>query len=326
MDLTSKRVIKGLLKKYQIRPSKRLGQNFLIDKKAVKKVVRASDLQLKDIILEIGPGMGALTQELAQKVYSVKSRKAGISPETKLFNRAGKVIAVEKDKKMIEILKKTLREYKNVKIIQGDILKIFNFQFSIFNYKIIANLPFYITAPVIRKFLEAEHPPKEMILMVQKEVAQRICAKPPKANLLAVSVQFYARSKIISYISKKSFWPIPKVDSAIIKIIPRSSAYGSASFREQFFRIVKAGFSQPRKQLANNLAKGLALSTPNGLALSSPNGLKLNKPSQILKSKTWAGKEQVNNWLLKNNIQPSQRAGTLTIKDWINLTKSIKIK
>jgi len=302
VNLTSKKNIKELFKKHRVYPSKKFGQNFLIDKTIIKKVIKAANLKPKDIVLEIGPGIGNLTQELAKKVK--------------------KVIAVEKDPKMIEILKETLEDLKNVKIINKDILKL-NFQFSIFNfqsipnfqfsnkYKIIANLPFYITAPVIRKFLESKHPPIEMVLITQKEVAQRICSKPPKMNLLAVSVQFYAKVKTISYVSKKSFWPQPKVDGAILKIKPlKNKSRGRAS---TFFKVVKAGFSQPRKQLANNLTKGLALSSPNGLALRSSNGLKLNK-------------EQIKFWLLKNNIQPSQRAETLDIRDWINLTKSIKIK
>jgi len=274
MNLTSKTVIKNLLKKYQIRPSKRLGQNFLINKSVIKKVIKATELCSEDIILEIGPGIGTITQELAKE--------------------AKKVITVEKDPKMVEILKEALKGFENIEVIQGDILKYQISKIKDKKYKIVANLPFYITAPVIRKFLESENPPQEMILIIQKEVAQRICAKPPKMNLLAVSVQFYSRPKIISYVSKKSFWPVPKVDSAIIQIIPPSSVYSSALFREQFFKIVKAGFSQPRKQLANNLT----------------NGLKLNK-------------ERVNLWLLKNNIQPSQRAETLNVNDWINLTKTL---
>ncbi len=279
MDLTSKRVIKNLLKKHKIRPSKWLGQNFLIDKSVIKKVIKAAELCPEDIILEIGPGIGAITQELAK--------------------RAKKIIAVEKDPKMCKILEETLKDFKNVKIINKDILKYQIAKRSLGlvydsknqKYKVVANLPFYITAPVIRKFLESNNPPQEMILIVQKEVAQRICSKPPKMNLLAVSVQFYSKAKIISYISKKSFWPQPKVDSAILKISafnrPRKSV-----FNQRFFRIVKDGFSQPRKQLANNLS----------------NSLKLNK-------------EQIKLWLFKNNIQPSQRAETLTIKDWFKLTK-----
>ncbi len=288
VNLTSKKIIKGLLKKYQIRPSKRLGQNFLIDKSVIKKIIKAANLQPKDVVLEIGPGIGSLTQGLAQK--------------------SKKVIAVEKDPKMCEILKETLKDFKNVRIIQGDILKENQELFlptgdlpkgGIMNqeYKIVASLPYYIVSPTIRIFLESPNRPKEMILIVQKEVAQRICSKPPKMNLLAISVQFYSITKILHYISKNSFWPSPKVDGAIIQIAPRINTDNKQINTDLFFKIVKAGFSQPRKQLANNMA----------------NGLKLNK-------------KQTNNWLLKNNIQPSQRAETLTIKDWINLTESIKIK
>jgi len=267
---------------YGIKPLKRLGQNFLIDKNVVKKVIKAAELHSKDIVLEIGPGIGALTKEIAKK--------------------AGKVTAVEKDPRMVETLRENLKGFKDIEIINKDILK-YNFQFSK-KYKIVANLPFYITAPVTRKFLESKYPPEEMVLIVQKEVAQRICSRPPKMNILAVSVQFYAKPKIISYISKKSFWPSPKVDSAIIKITPHTNCakLGLAQNKDKFFKIVKAGFSHPRKQLANNLI--------NELAMSLPNRLKLNK-------------QEVNDLLLKSGIKPSQRAETLTIQDWINLSNNI---
>lgn len=263
-----------MLKEHQICPSKRLGQNFLVDKEAVKKIVEAAGLELEDVILEVGPGLGILTQELAK--------------------RAKKVIAVEKDQNMIEILRTTLKDLKNVEVIQGDIRKI-NTKYYTPNtrYKIVANLPFYLAAPVIRQFLEVENPPKEMVLVVQKEVGQRICAKPPDMNILAVSVQIYAKPKIVSYISKKSFWPSPKVDSAIIKITINKKQL--TTDQNLFFKIVKAGFSQPRKQLINNLSKGLDLE-----------------------------KEKIQNWLSKNNVQPTQRAETLKVQDWINLTKTIK--
>jgi len=285
MDLTSEIVIRDLFKKYRFRPSKRFGQNFLIDKGVLRKIIEAANLQPEDIVLEIGPGLGTLTVELAKK--------------------AEKVIAIEKDPKMVEILKETLKDFQNVEIIQKDILKIPDSRFQILNSdKLVANLPYYVVSPVIRKFLESESPPKEMILMVQKEVAQRICAQPPDMNLLAVSVQFYAEPKIISYVPKTSFWPQPKVDSAIIKIIPyshgriripRAEGEGCA-FRMLFFKIVKAGFSQPRKQLINNLSKKLKID-----------------------------KIKVKDWLLKTNIQPTQRAETLDVEDWIKLSKSFKI-
>jgi len=208
---------------------------------------------------------------------------------------------VEKDPKMIEILKEALKDFKNVKIIQGDILKIFNFlphqKFGGgFDYKVIGNLPFYLSAPVIRKFLEAKNPPKEMIFIIQKEVAQRICAKPPKMSILAVSVQVYAKPKIISYVSKKSFWSKPKVDGAIIKISNLKSQISSLD-KDLFFKIVRAGFSHPRKQLVNNLSKELKIT-----------------------------KERVKNWLLENGLQPSLRAEDLSVENWIKLAKSYTIK
>ena len=278
MNLASKSAIKNLLRKHQIQPSKRLGQNFLIDKRVIRKIIWTANPQPDDIILEIGPGTGVLTQELAKKTKEI--------------------IAIEKDPRMIEILKETLKDFKNVKIIQEDILKIQNANLKIQNsdskFKIIGNLPFYLTAPVIRKFLESsDGKPKEMVFVVQKEVSQRICSKPPKTNLLAVSVQFYAKPKIISYISKKSFWPQPKVDSAIIKITPHIKR-ADKLFNEKFFQVLKAGFSQPRKQILNNLSKMLKLE-----------------------------KEKVRSWLLKEGFQPSQRAETLKVKDWIKLTRSL---
>ncbi|XOB42025.1 MAG: 16S rRNA (adenine(1518)-N(6)/adenine(1519)-N(6))-dimethyltransferase RsmA [Candidatus Nealsonbacteria bacterium] len=282
MDLTSKRDIKKLLKERRIQPSKRLGQNFLIDKAVIKKIIKEARLKTKDIVLEIGPGIGTLTQDLSKE--------------------AKKLITVEKDLKMYDILKELLEcwNVKNVELVKEDILK-FNpltYKLKAKSYKVVANLPFYLTAPAIRKFLETKLPPELMILVVQKEVAQRICARPPKMNILAVSVQFYAKPEIISYVSKKSFWPSPKVDSAIIKITPTKP--GDIIMKpgnvDLFFRIVKAGFSQPRKQLVNNLSKKLELN-----------------------------KQGVKFRLLKNNIQPTQRAETLFIKDWINLTKSYKI-
>ena len=292
VDLTSKNIIKKILKEHSARPVRYLGQNFLISKQALKKILSTANLQPDDIVLEIGPGIGTLTVELASRVK--------------------KVIAIEKDKKMVEILKEILKDFDNIKIIQEDILKsdIQNL-ISKRQYKLVANLPYYITSPVIRKFLEIKNPPALMVLMVQKEVAQRICAIPPKMSILAVSVQFYARPNIVSYVSKKSFWPQPKVDSAILKISAINRRRKSA-FNQRFFKIVKAGFSHPRKQLINNLSKELVLNLGSGLALSPSNGLKLNK-------------EKVKFWLLKNKINPSQRAETLRIEDWVRLTETFKV-
>jgi len=277
----SRKLIKNLLSAHSAHPSKRLGQHFLTDKMVLQKIIQAANLNPEDVVLEVGPGIGNLTLELAKI--------------------AKKIVAVEKDFKMVTILRETLRDHGNVEIVQDDILKV---NIKTLNlkpkaYKIIANIPYYLTSHLIRKFLETDNPPKEMILMIQKEVAQRIVARPPRMNLLAVSVQFYAKPEIITFVSKKSFWPQPKIDSAIIKIIIDKKQ--SAINKDLFFKVAKVGFSQPRKQILNNLSKGLALSIPKGL--------KLNK-------------ELIKSWLGKNKILPTQRAETLSIKDWIKLTKT----
>jgi 16S rRNA (adenine1518-N6/adenine1519-N6)-dimethyltransferase len=271
--------IKRILKENKIFLSKRLGQNFLIGEKIISKILKAADLSSKDFVLEIGPGIGNLTIEIAKKVK--------------------KVMAIEKDQRLVKILKENLErnQIKNVEVIEGDILKILNSQFPIQNsYKVVANLPFYLTARLIRKLLESKNQPKEMILLIQKEVGQRICAKAPKMNLLAVSVQFYGEPKIISFVSKKFFWPRPKVDSAIIKIVPKKSLF-SFHYKEKFFKIAKAAFSHPRKQILNNFSRKLKLK-----------------------------KEKTKEWLLKNKLCPKQRAETLTLDDLLNLTKSFKMK
>jgi 16S rRNA (adenine1518-N6/adenine1519-N6)-dimethyltransferase len=274
MELTSRIIVKNLLKKYGIRPSKGLGQNFLIDKRILKKIIETANLKPEDVVLEIGPGIGTLTLELTK--------------------RAKKVITVEKDPKLVRILKKTLKEFKNIEIIQGDILKIAHYQSPLTGYKVVANLPYYVATPVIRKFLELiEARPQSMVLMVQKEVGQRICARPPKMSLLAIAVQVYADAEIISHVPKASFWPRPKVDAAIIKLKMKGEKLKTN--RDLFFEIVKAGFSQPRKQILNNLA----------------NSLKLKKKVAA-------------KWLLKNGVHPTRRAETLRIEDWMNLTKSLK--
>jgi len=265
--------IKLYFKKYGLFPSKKLGQNFLIDQNLLKKIVKISKIEGKNV-LEIGAGIGNLTEKLAQK--------------------AKKVVAIEKDKKLIKILREKLSAYHNVEIVEGDIRDFLReISQKLRDFKIVANIPYYLTSNLLRRIFELENKPKEIVLMVQKEVAQRISAKVPKMNLLAISVQLEAEAKIVSYVSKNCFWPRPKVDSAILKIsgIKKNLKVD----KNLFFKIVKAGFSQPRKQLINNLSKFLNLE-----------------------------KEKIKSWLLKNKISPSQRAETLTLKDWLNLTRTYK--
>jgi 16S rRNA (adenine1518-N6/adenine1519-N6)-dimethyltransferase len=231
--------------------------------------------------LEIGPGLGILTEKLAE--------------------RAGYVLAVEKDSRLAGILKEKFISQKNVEILEGDILKI-NLPEKLKAYKVVANIPYYLTSYLIRQLLESKNPPKEMILIIQKEVAERICAQPPKMSLLSVAVQFYAQAEIFAFVSKKSFWPQPKVDSAIIKITPHKnpSRFGKgtdADFEKNFFSVVRAGFSQPRKQLANNLSHGLKID-----------------------------KEKIGAALKKIGSLPEHRAETLNLKQWIALTKLLFLK
>lgn len=281
MDLASSRAAKDIFARYDLKPKYGLGQNFLADQSAIKKILTAADIQSEDTVLEIGPGIGALTQELAKK--------------------AKYVIAVEKDRKMVEVLRETLSDFKNIEVIHSDILKVNLSHIPTLqhSYKLVANLPYYITAPTIRKFLEeevrlhrAEARLRSMTLVVQKEVAQRICAKPPNMSILAVAVQVYALPKVISSLKKTSFWPQPKVDSAILRITPIPQPY-PLDF-PKFFTVVKAGFKQPRKQIVNNLSAGLGLS-----------------------------REQAEQWLLQNSIAPTRRAETLTIQDWVSLAKNL---
>ena len=246
--------IKYLLKQYGIRPSKAKGQNFLINQNIIKKTIEAADLKQNDYILEIGPGFGILTEEL------VKQSK--------------KVLTIELDKGLVFFIKRKFKNIKNLEVLAADILKIKNedlvkkFESSKV-YKVVANLPYNITKPILRKFLTYKPKPKEMVVLVQKEVAQKIVAKPGEMSLLSLSVQLYGQPEIIGYVSKSNFYPQPKVDSAILKIklwpqffAPQIKKILSPKLKfeeKKFWQLLKIGYSSPRKQLQNNLAAGLKL-------------------------------------------------------------------
>jgi len=272
MNSTSEQTVKALLKKYNIRPSKGLGQNFLIDESVLHKIIKAAKLTKKDVVLEVGPGLGILTQELAKNVK--------------------RVIAIEKDKNLVPILKQNLSRYQNIKILQGDIL--INYHLSMINdYKVVANLPYNIALPVIRKFLEEKNPPQMMILMIQKEVAEKICAK--KSSLPKIAVEFYAKPEILFYVPKDSFLPKPKVDGAVIKITNIQKNIPKIN-EDLFFKILKAGFAHPRKTILNNLSKKLDIE-----------------------------KQKANSWLKKSNIDPQKRPEDLNLKNWLNLTYNFSL-
>ncbi len=245
MDLTNKSEIKNLLKKHGAKPEKYLGQHFMLSKMALQKMVETAEIKINDRVVEVGPGLGTLTTELA---------KTGAH-----------ITAIEKDNLMISILKETLANFKNVKVIQADARQLslplpgvrhrVKGEKVVDKYKIVANLPYNVATFLIHQWLESENPPQMMVLMIQKEVAQRMLAQLPHSNVLAMSIQFYADAKIISYVSKELFWPKPKVDAAIVKIVPKKEQ--KQKTQNTFFAVVKAGFSQPRKQLMSNLAKKL---------------------------------------------------------------------
>lgn len=213
-----------------ITPKKSLGQNFLVNPKIIEKIIKAAEINSNDKVLEIGPGTGNLTKELVKV--------------------AGTVIAVEKDHRFIEILKS---QFKILKVFEADILK-FNpasYQLQASGYKVVGNIPYYITSHLLRTIFEKWPQPKLIVLTVQKEVAQRIVAKPGEMSLLALSVQLYSDPEIISYVSKGNFRPVPKVDSAILKLTPNPKA--DTETIKKVLVLAKRAFAGKRKQLKNTL-------------------------------------------------------------------------
>ena len=259
-----------------IKAKKSLGQNFLKDEAVLNRIISSAKLSKDDVVLEIGPGQGALTEKLAAACK--------------------KVVAIELDDRLIEPLHTKFRGNENVGILHGDILKLnlpelIEKELKINNvreYKVVANIPYYITAPIIRLFLETKIVPSEVIFMVQKEVAERITAKKGAMSILAVSVQYYAKVQFLFTVFKESFEPIPKVDSAIIHIT-RNMDHGSKNAQDvkKFFRIVKSGFSAKRKTLINNLSNSLQLDKKELEEKLSSLGFNANVRAQELGVDDW---------------------------------------
>jgi len=275
--------VQRLLREHNLHPRKGLGQHFLVSEAHLQRIVEAAELTPNDVVLEIGPGLGTLTALLAAQ--------------------AGHVVAVELDEELIPILQRTLADRSNVTIVHGDILQLrpsdlvsrsesLGPQPETRNstpetYKVVANLPYYITSAALRHLLEAESPPHLMVLTMQREVGERICAAPPHMSLLAVSVQFYAQPELVHRIPAGAFYPRPKVDSAVMRLRRRPQPAVAVDDVERFFQIVRAGFGQRRKQLRNALAHGLG------------------QPSaEVAASLERAG------------IEPRRRAQTLTLVEW----------
>jgi 16S rRNA (adenine1518-N6/adenine1519-N6)-dimethyltransferase len=259
-----------LLRQSGIRPKKRLGQHFLVDEAILNTILVAAELSPADIVIEIGPGLGVLTAELAR--------------------RAGKVIAVELDTRLASLLKRKLASLPNVNVINADILKVSPSQLleRKSDYKVVANLPYYITSPILRHFVEASPKPSLMVVMVQKEVGEAIVAGPGEMSLLAVSLQVYSKPKIVSYVPSQSFYPPPKVDSAIVRfdLLPQPAV--KVADINGFFQVVKCGFSSPRKQLHNSLAQGMGEKPAEVALLLERAGIESQRRAETLSLDEWA--------------------------------------
>lgn len=277
------REIKKFLRAEGLAARKRLGQNFLIDQSVVTKMIAAADLSQQDIVLEVGPGLGVLTEAIAAR--ACPTYRSGRLPAGK----TGKVIAVEKDKQLATHLNKRFSQQKNIEILSQDIFKI-NFTAAGLkdrDYKIIANLPFYITSHFLRFILENEEKPTELIIITQKEVAKRVVAEPGDHSLLSLSVQFYGEPKIISIIDKRSFYPPPAVDAALLKIKVRPRPAIEIDDSQKFFRLLKIGFASRRKQLHNNLATGYKISGQEARAVLTEAGIDPTRRAESLSLAEW---------------------------------------
>ncbi|HBU07084.1 MAG TPA: ribosomal RNA small subunit methyltransferase A [Candidatus Magasanikbacteria bacterium] len=247
-DLFHPTHLQSLCKQYNLSPSKKYGQNYLITEAPIKKMIEAVDLKKNDTVIEIGPGFGVLTFALAERA----GRVIGLEIEKKLMGYWEERI---KDQKI-----KRSKDYGDVEIIWGNALNNLSLiTYHLSPYKVIANIPYQITSDLLRTLLELENKPESITIMVQKEVAERICSHPGDMSLLAVSVQYYGEPKIIAKVPRGCFWPSPKVDSAILHLTTRPPDHPTTFSDENFFRVVKAGFANKRKQLWGNLTRGLKI-------------------------------------------------------------------
>ena len=264
---------KSLLGQFGLRAKKGLGQHFLVDSRALGRVVAAADLTPEDTVIEVGPGLGVLTQELVQ--------------------RAGRVIAIEADSEMVSALGEIVARSPNLTVIHGDIMQMDPVSLLPSPnaiptcYKVVANIPYYITSAVLRHFLEASRQPTLMVVMVQKEVGKAIVAQPGDMSLLAVSIQFYGKPSIVARVPARSFYPAPKVDSVILRVDVFEKPPVSVRSSRAFFDTVRAGFSAPRKQLRNSLAQGLAVSTQETAGLLQQAGIDARRRAETLSIEEW---------------------------------------
>ncbi len=244
-DITTPSGVKDILKQYDINVNRALGQNFLVDSNILEKVIDAACLESGDKVVEIGPGLGALTSALADAL-----------PQ-------GRIIAVEKDSRLCQVLQDLFQDEVNVEIICQDALEIdwseelTSRTFEEEGYRVVANLPYYITSPIIRLFLELSPAPESLVFMVQKEVGERIAADPGSKDYgtLSIAVQYYAEPELIYQVPPTVFWPRPEVESVILRLKPGENRKNRADNEELFFQIVRALFQQRRKTIRNSLSR-----------------------------------------------------------------------
>ena len=255
----------ALLRRLGLRPRKRFSQSFLVDPRLPEQIVRAADVAATDEILEIGPGLGVLTRALAA--------------------RAARVVAVELDRDLARALPRLVPE--NVLVVPGDALRLDPGEHFAAGYKLVANLPYQITSPVLFRYLDIRPRPGLLVVMVQQEVAERISARPGRLSYLGVAVQSVAAARILRRVPPGAFFPRPKVDSAILRLDPLPTPLVPDERRPGFLKLVQAGFAQPRKQLANSLAQGLGAPKGEALALLARAGIPPDRRPQELDLHEW---------------------------------------
>ncbi len=268
---------KRILHRYGLRARKGLGQHFLVDETYLDMIVEAADLSQKDTVVEVGPGLGILTGELLRS--------------------AGAVYAVELDKSLAKLLRQRLGSRQNLHIVVDDVLKVDLSQLlgAEQEYKVVANLPYYITSPVLHYFMDSAHHPSRMVVMVQREVGEAMAATPPDMSVLSVSIQMRSIPSIVAHVPSDRFYPQPKVDSVIVLLQMRSEPPVKVENPEHFMGLVRCGFSSPRKTLRNSLAHGLQ-----------------KKPAEV------------EDLLFKADISPQRRPETLSIPEWEHLYHTLQ--
>src|SRR5487761_320301 len=274
-DLTDIGTLRALLRRHGLaHTNKGLGQHLLISRKTLLAVVNAAELTPHDNALEVGAGPGALTVELAR--------------------RAGRVVAIEMDRDILPVLAETTAPYPNVEVIPRDLLRVdLGAVFDGAPYKFVANLPYYITALILRRILEARPRPTRMVVMTQREVAERMVAPPGELSLLGLSVQFYGQPRIVALVPATAFYPPPKVESAVVRIDVAPDLPLDDVGRDLLFSLAHAAFGGKRKQIHNSLAQNLRLAP-----------------------------EQVERWLAASDIGVERRAQSLSLADWLRLTRA----